>query len=429
MLINNFKNSGSAEGAVNYILSMYDHNGKLRSVEPRVLDGDPQLTKDICNNFCGHLKHKTVSGVISFRDNENPTEEQKKQVIEEFKNTFLGKMKNKCNCVFVEHTDKGNVEIHYVINRIELNNVDDMKDDFSKSGRYFNPFPPGKHTKELMKLFSENMNNKFGFEQVKEDPLKIKLSQNELKCIGKEKHGIKNLTEKVKICEALEDMVKNGMLKNRKELVEFLKDEGFKIERLGEDYLSIKNPNPDGRNIRFKGGIFAEHNGLDYKEVKELAKNKPKQSKEVAQDKLDKLVEKRGEYYKKRFGVKAPKQITKKDDKTKTDAPPGSGQKGGSVAPIKAVEPSKTAIEPTFKDKPQVAPTDHSKGSTDSPEPSIGVSVNHGLASAQANYDNALATLRNAKTHIERIRAQQALYAAKIALDRAQEADRDRFKI
>lgn len=419
MLINNFKNSGSAEGAVNYVLSMYDHDGKLRSVAPKILDGDPQLTKDICKYFCENFSHKTVSGVMSFRDNEKPTDKQKMEAIEEFKKTFLGNMREKVNCLFVEHNDKGNCEIHYVINRVELFNINDLF-DLSQSGRHFNPFPPGDGTKKLMKLFSEKLNQKFDFKEVKTDPLRQKFTQDEMKCMNKERHGIKNLKEKIKISEALEDMVKLGMLKNRKQLVEFLKEEGYKIERLSDDYLSIKNPVEGGRNIRFKGGIFAEHNGLDYNEVKELAKNKPRKSLEETEQKINKLVEKRAEYNTKRFKVK---QTTKNELKDKANSSPGPSGSGGSVAPTKPTEAPKTAIQPLNAPVPKVAQPKAEKEPTSSPDVPMGVAVNHGLASAQANYQNALAKLRNAKSYIERIKLMQEVAKAKKALEDAENAD------
>ncbi len=399
MIITNFKNNGSADGAVNYILSMHDHEGKLRSVKPKILEGDPDLTKDICKQFCSHFKNKTVSGVISFRDDEQPTDEQKRETIAHFKKTFLHGLEDRINVFFVEHNDKNNCEIHYVINRVDLSN-----------GKYINPFSPGEQTKNLMKLFSADLNNKFGFKQVEEKPLKTKYSQNEMKCLRKERHGIKNLKTKKSIDSALNDLVKSGEITNRKELVEFLKEEGYIIARKGEDYLSIENPN-GGRNIRFRGGIFAENNGLDYKEVKELANQKPRFSSQETSEKLLAIVAKRSEYNNKRYGSKKLELPTKKAPEVKS-------------AP--ATAPQQPVTEP-INSSPGTAPilpkAATSKASTDNPEPTGGNSVNAGLAGAQSAYDSALAKLRNAKSHIERIRAQQELFRAKLALDNAQEAD------
>ena len=413
MLINNFKNSGSAEGAVNYILSMKDHEGKTRSVAPKILEGDPQLTKDICKEFCSNFSHKTVSGVISFRDNEKPTDEQKMEVIKQFKKMILGKMADRTNCLFVEHNDKGNCEIHYVINRVDMGDGINL----DSGGNYFNPFPPGDLVKDLMKLFSEDMNNKFGYKSVEEKPLKTKYSQDELKVMKKERHGIKNLKEKVKIVSALEDMVKIGLIKNRAELVEFLKDEGHTITRMNDDFISIKNPIDGERNIRFKGGIFAEHNGLDYKEVKELALSKPKLSNTETKNKLLEIVAKRDDYNHKRFGSKKSEPTTKKDD-----IPPGSGG-GGSVPPSKPLQTPKT--EPKTVSSPVPSPVSNhtEKASKDSPDPIGGNAVNSGLVGAQSAYDSALARLSSAKTYAERVKAQIEVIRAKIALDNAQSAD------
>lgn len=407
MLINNFKYSGGAKDAVNYVMSMHDHEGKLRSVAPKILEGNPELTKQICLDFCSNFKHKCVSGVISFRDDEQPTDEQKMEVIKKFKETFLTGMEERVNILFVEHTDKFNCEIHYILNRCDLGDGENL----ASGGKYFNPFPPGEPTKKLMKLFSEEMNNRFGYDTVDEKPLKTKYSQVEKKCLKKTNHSIKNLKSKRTIDSALNDLVRQGEIKNRKELIQFLKDEGHKIGRIGEGYLSIENPN-GGRNIRFKGGIFAEHNGLDYKEVKELAREKPKLSSKDTTEKLQEFVSKRSEYNNKRFGSKKLDQPTDKAPKVKPVSP-------ATTPPSKPIE--QHTEQPIAV--PGIAPAPTEKPSVDTPEPIGAPAINGHLLSAQMAHSNALAKLQNAKTHLERIRATQEVIKAKLALDKAEQED------
>lgn len=400
MLINNFKYSGGAKDAVNYVMSDYDHEGKLRSVKPRIFEGDPALTKQICEDFCGDFKNKCVSGVIAFADNEHPTEEQKRQVVADFKKTFLAGMDHRVNCLFVVHEDKQNTEIHYIINKIDL-----------LSGKHFVPFPPGEETKNLIKLFCAEQNFKLGYEQVVASPFKTKYSADERKCLDKDNHNIKNLKTKREIDIALNKLVKNGTLKNRGELLDYLREHDFKITRQGQDYISIENPS-GGRNIRFKGGIYDKHNGLDYKEVLSNFLNQPKPTHEDTRQKLDKILANREEFMSKRFGVKKSEPAKEAPAKQAINPPPATPQKQPEAAPI--VRPGTV---------PPVAPMPVSKGSTDNPAPIGAPAVNGSLAAAHYAHENALARLRNAKTWLERIQAEREVIKAKFALDKAEQDD------
>lgn len=403
MIINNFKNSGEANGAVNYLLSMHDHEGKLRSVAPKILEGNAEITKQICKEFCSKFSHKTVFGVISFADNEKPTDEQKMKSIEDFKKTFLNGMEGKVNCFFVEHNDKCNCEIHYLINRIDL-----------ASGKYYNPFPPGQQTKELMKLFSKTKNHELGYEQVKEKPFKMKLSQNERKCLHKERHGIKNLKDKKSIDSALQDLVKSGDIKNRDELINFLKEEGKEFSRIGDDYISIKVQ--DGRNIRLKGGIYADTLGKNYKEILAEFKNKKPLSSEEAAKRVSEIMEKRNDFNAKRYGVKKLEQPKKEESRVKS-APPVSTEN----KPIEQPK-AETIVQPgqvqRAAEPPQNKPSSNSPSSY-TPSSTAGLSV-------QSAYDKALAKLQNAKTFAQQAQARIELFRAKQALIDFEQAELER---
>ena len=74
MIVRIFKSgTSSGEAPVNYLLSMKDHTGQPRDVAPEVLEGHPATTIAVINNI--HRKHRYVSGVIAFRDDEKPTRE------------------------------------------------------------------------------------------------------------------------------------------------------------------------------------------------------------------------------------------------------------------------------------------------------------------------------------------------------------------
>lgn len=414
MLVKNFENSGGADGAVNYVLSEFDHTGKRRSVEPKVLRGNPEITKDICREFCSKFSHKTVSGVLSFRDNEKITDEQKQKLMDDFEKTFFGNMKDRINILWVEHMDKGNLELHYVINRVDLD-----------TGKATNPFHFSPKTKELIKLFSAVKNYEFGFKQIEEKPLKTQLTSNEIKCKDKERHGFQNLDTKLKLESALQMLVKNGDIKNRKELIEFLQEEGKILSRIGEDYISIEVKG--GRNIRLKGGIFARNEDKDYKQIIKESKDSKEEFDIVkAVSKLNKIVEQRDSYNEERYTAEKHKPVFKKLTQ-------GGGGQGGSAPPgtppgtetpptkpqTTAIQPVKQPLDATKPDRqgstppqPLQAPQDKEREPQGHDKATVSTGISNGVASAMTAVEQAKGKLANAKTLLEQTRARFELAMA-----------------
>jgi hypothetical protein len=414
MLLKNFENSGGAEGAVNYILSMHDHTGKRRAVEPKILKGNPDITKDICKEFCQKFAHKTVSGVLSFRDNEDITDEQKQKLMSDFEKTFLGNMRDKVNILWVEHRDKNNLELHYVINRVDLD-----------SGKSFNPFHFSSKTKELIKLFSAIKNEEFGFKQVEEKPLKTKLTSNEIKCKDKERHGFDNLDTKLKLESALQMLVKNGDIKNRNELITFLTEEAGKtLSRIGEDYISIEVKG--GRNIRLKGGIFAKNEDKDYKQIiKEYKESKEDFDINKAVSKLNKLVEQRDTYNTERYTAEKHKPVFTKLAEARQLKQPQDKQPGptpGTTLPkaqTTALQPVKQPVEATKPDRQGSTPSEPLQASQDKANeprshdsPTVSSGISNGVASAMTAVEQAKGKLANAKTFAEQTKARFELAMA-----------------
>ncbi|WP_298938139.1 relaxase/mobilization nuclease domain-containing protein [uncultured Ralstonia sp.] len=252
MIVKNFSTGrNSVSHAVNYLLSQDDWKGNVREQKPDVLKGDPELTKQIGKELCDRFSSKYLSGVIALREGETLTQEQKLDLISSFEKTFMPEMEGKFNALYVSH---GEHEIHYVVNKVDL-----------ETGKAFNPMPPGhEHMKDL---FQKTENFKYGFEQVIPNPdIGItKYTHEEQKAIARnETFG--NLKSKQAIDTELKSMVQQGLINNREELISFLKNDcGFTLSRIGQDYLSIKNP--DGQNIRLKGGIYVEGNNKSYEDL------------------------------------------------------------------------------------------------------------------------------------------------------------------
>lgn len=378
MMIKLFPHEGPSRSAVDYCMSDIDHTGKKRDIKPIVLDGNPEFTKQI-DKLTKNYAVQATSGVISFRDNEDLTEEQKKKLIEEFKDTFIGSdLKDKVNALFIEHRDKGNLEIHFIINNIVI-------DDKPK---FFNPFPPGHET--LSNSFVSIQNYNLGFEQVKQKNIfKQSLSSSEYKSLKKD-NGFKNLKTKVNIHNFLVEEIKKGNIKNRNELIECLKDMGLKITRDNDNFISVKTE--DNKNIRLKGDIYKKNNDISYKELFNERKEEKKKPFDIeqAKQKYEKSMNKKIDFNKKRYNSNDAITVSIKD---KPNTPNSNNNNNGDV---------RNRAE-DIKDK----------SASLSSNTDISIST-----SAQQQLAEATAMLTNAKTHEERAKAMIAIARAKLAVER-----------
>ncbi|NYT61869.1 relaxase/mobilization nuclease domain-containing protein [Alcaligenaceae bacterium] len=389
MIIKIFSTKGGATSAVNYFLSKKDHKGNLREVKPEILRGDAQYTKDL-DGLTKKYAHQIVSGVISFRDNETLTPEQKEKLLDDFEETFIGsEMKEKVNSFFVEHYDKGNLEIHFVINRVAI-----MENGKHK---HFNPFPPG-HEK-LANSFVALKNEEYGFEQIEEKAiLKTKYTDAERKAIRSGRHNFENLNTKLELDKAMREMVKSGEVKNREELIDILKSSGHTLSRIGDDYISIKNDN--GRNMRFRGGIYAHNEGKDYQDIIDLFKEKSKTKTYCRKATLKTYREemsKRVSFNSKRYQV--------------SDNPLGY-----KPLPIVKVDNRPSPISNPKVSDGKIEFEQHSQSTNKNQLTSNASPVMR--SSAKERLSDALAELANARTPTETAKAQKAVAIAKALVER-----------
>jgi len=250
-----FFDTGISNGnsPVNYLLGDKDYKGNKRSVKPEVVRGEPNSTIEIINSIDRKLKY--TSGVISFRDNEKPSSKQMDDIMVMFEMTMLaGLTEQNFNILWVLHQDKGNTELHFLVPRQELTTAKSM-----------NMMPPGKKSQELVKNFQKILNNKYGWEQVVADPLKVQLSGFDAKVLPKLETKIsKPNVIKKSLSQGLQKNILSGAIKNRDDLIKSLKKNGVLITREGNDYISAKLPGHE-KARRFKDGIF--HKDADYTKI------------------------------------------------------------------------------------------------------------------------------------------------------------------
>ncbi|AXK66455.1 relaxase/mobilization nuclease domain-containing protein [Burkholderia sp. IDO3] len=237
------------ESPINYLMGDRDHTGQPRSVAPEVMDGNPDLTVAVINGI--QRKHKYVSGAIAFRDNEQPTREQMREVIQSFKQTVCpGLGSRNVNALFVLHRDKGNTEIHFVVPMTEM-----------QTGRRMNIHPLGQQNIRLYEAFTQVTNHRLGYAQVVPDPLKLALSDFERYTAD----GRRDRSNKLYLHRRLTKAIRTGQIADRDQLCYFLSSEyGVEITRKGKDYLSMKFPGAE-KAKRFRGPLYRAD--ADYQQI------------------------------------------------------------------------------------------------------------------------------------------------------------------
>lgn len=265
MIVRIFKSGVSnGESPVKYLLGNTNHAGNERAVKPEVLEGNPQTTIDVINSI--QRKYKYISGCISFRDSEKPTRSQLYEIIDDFKKTFCpGLTGDNFNSLFVLHQDKGNTEIHFVFpNQILANSA-------HGAGRRFNIHPPGKQNIQFFESFVKVTNQKLGYAQIIQDPLKIAFTDFERKT----PEGRKDKSNKRWIQQSIIKAIHKGDIKNRDDLCKHLDENlGVTVTRQGKDYLSVKLPGAL-KAKRLRGALYGEN--ADYQKLiaKSVASKQP----------------------------------------------------------------------------------------------------------------------------------------------------------
>ena len=231
MVVKFFSNKkGGSTKALDYLLNHREKDGTAK-----VLVGDEQLTRNIINSIS--FKHKVCVGCLSFEE-ENINEDLKYKIMEDFEKHLLPSLdSDQYNILWVEHVDKGRLELNFVIPKIELTRKIAL-----------NPFY---HKQDLSRVDTwQNLTNiTYGFTDPK-DPAKQRTLQGASKKISLQK-------DYEQLDVTLHELVKSGQIKNRDQMIELLNQNQIFVNRVGSDYISIKLPDSK-KARRYKGGIYSE---------------------------------------------------------------------------------------------------------------------------------------------------------------------------
>lgn len=278
------KGGGSAGAAIDYML------GKERDRDGAILlSGDPDLTARLADNL--DFQNRYTVGVLSFEE-ANIEEQQKQEIMQSFEEMLLaGLDRDQYDITWIEHTDKGRLELNFVIPNVELS-----------TGKRLQPY-----FDQVDRPLVENWKQVTNFDYELSDPHAPDKAQA-IKTLNSQ-----NLPENIKeikqqIGTAIAEQISNGNIQNRQDVVSTLENAGFEITRQTERSISIKNP--DGkRNIRLEGVIYEnrqfdkqfaeEHSraGQDYQRTS-------RERYETALGKLHSLVESKQRRNQERFEIK-----------------------------------------------------------------------------------------------------------------------------
>ena len=252
MLIKFFaRGRGKGSGPVDYLLVEKGVNGLHRTPPPLILSGNPELTSDLIDSL--DWKHKYNSGVLSFAPEDAPTETEQQQLIDSFEAyAFAGLPKDSFNILWVRHTHTsgGRVELHFVTPRLEL-----------YTGKSLNIAPPGWHG--YFKPWQTYWNIKQQWARP-DDPNRKRILQKgfrELKSANSPEEQTPSDPRQL-ITDYLIERIQFGLINNREGIIAELKQLGFDLPRIGQNYLTVRDRETNQR-FRLKGAIYETSWGIE----------------------------------------------------------------------------------------------------------------------------------------------------------------------
>lgn len=291
---------GGSSASVDYLL-----NEREQELTARLLEGDPKLTKSLIDN--SPFKQRSWVGVLSFEEG-NISEDAKREIMKDFEKTFLpGLSKEQYNILWVEHTDKGRLELNFVIPKQELS-----------TGKRLQPYYH-KADMQLKDAWQEKINLKYGLSNPKE------LGRQQTVTADPRKLHEMNYKE---LDEKLHKLVSKGAITSREQMVGLLRKSGLEVKREGKDYISVKLPDAK-KAKRFKGAIYDERftstkalRGIGEQRARAIREDNqrdPKPRLREVETKLNKWIEERATTNKKRYAKGAERLHNRSMDANSND--------------------------------------------------------------------------------------------------------------
>lgn len=227
----------TAKVMANYLL-----NERVNENKALCIYGDKSVWLSKIKEFTA--KHPYLSFVYAFSDKDSKalTSEIEQEIIAQFLDIYCPSIDHRyLNVLAVKHTDKGNTEIHILL--------ENKRYDTNKVVR-FSPSHKAEYLKKLQ-LMQKKINHQYGFE----DPATIN-QQNTL--IDKFK-TLSSKSERIEsINKAIELKVEANEIGSKDEVIGYLESQNFTVVRNGKNYISVTHSDIQ-KPIRLKGDFYGDN--------------------------------------------------------------------------------------------------------------------------------------------------------------------------
>lgn len=222
---------GGGSGPVDYLL------GKDRQRDgASVLQGKPEEVRELID--ASPYAKKYTSGVLSFSEQDLPPG-QREKLMASFERVLMpGLDKDQYSVLWVEHQDKGRLELNFLIPNTEL-----------LTGRRLQPYYD-RADRPRIDAWQTIVNGRLGLH----DP---NAPENRRALVTPSALPEAKLEAAQAITRSLLALASSGELKTRQDVIDTLESAGFEVVRTTKSSISIADPD-GGRNIRLKGAIYEQ---------------------------------------------------------------------------------------------------------------------------------------------------------------------------
>lgn len=258
------RGGGGGKGPTGYLLGRdYDREGAT------LLRGDPDEVAALIDS--SRYAKKYTSGVLSFAESNLP-DKQKRALMDSFEKTLLPGMEaQQYSCLWVEHRDKGRLELNFVIPNLELT-----------SGKRLQPY-----------YHAADMRRVEAWATIQRDELKLADPHDPARrraLVTPRDLPPDRQQAAEQVTNGLLAMAEQGQIKTRADVVQTLTDAGFTVARETKSSISLADPD-GGRNLRLKGALYER----DFRLGPELRAEIDRASFDYAKGREQRVSEARGE--------------------------------------------------------------------------------------------------------------------------------------
>ncbi|EAA5812978.1 hypothetical protein AC401_25300 [Salmonella enterica subsp. enterica] len=223
------RGTGKGSGPVDYLL------GRERNREGAILlRGNPDQTEALIDS--SRFAKRYTSGVLSFAEADLPPE-AKNALMDDFEASLLpGLDADQYECLWVEHRDKGRLELNFVIPNIEL-----------QSGKRLQPYYD-RADRPRVDAWQTIVNDRYQLHDPN-DPANQRALNTPSNLPRDRALAQRQLTD------GLLALAEKGLITNRAQVVSTLEEAGFEVTRQTKNSISIADPE-NGRPMRLQGKLY-----------------------------------------------------------------------------------------------------------------------------------------------------------------------------